>query len=649
MIDLLEHSRFMSVVFRYRTLLIVLVQGGLITVSYLVVVLFRLDMGVVPVSSDALLLALPMLIAVRLSVLAIFRLHQGLWRYASVADLLQIIKASTVGSLVFAAIAITFFDRAEFPISIYLIDWAGNILLLGGIRMFVRLAREGFLSMPRENTNRRLLIIGAGGAGAELCRQALNRGNFGYLPVAFVDDDPGKSGTSIFGVPIAGRCEDISDVVKEHQIDIAVIAIPSSNHALRLRLVQYCDNAGIPFRILPNEPNFVGDKVNISRVRELDATDLLGRPTADLDMESIRTFISGKRILVTGAAGSVGSELVRQIAGFSPGMLCLIDRAENPLMFLEIEIRTAFPDVFFVDQVGDVTDQVEMARVMAKYKPDVVFHAAAHKHVHLMERTPGEAVKNNIGGTYITAKCAQEAGVGTFVLVSTDKAVDPSSVMGATKRAAELVIQSLNQAGPTRFMSVRFGNVLGSNASVVPIFKQQIAAGGPVTVTDPDAERYFMSISEAAGLILQAGSTGAGGEIFVLDIGEPIKILALAETLIRLAGLKPYQDVDIVFTGLRSGEKLTEEFESESQHLQPAGYDKLLFLKDTENPQYNLEDIQEFLSVVSYMDVEEVRERLRKIVPEYQPIEYSTSNQASADVFHPGQVEALTARTHTDS
>ena len=648
MIDKLPHRKSVSAAFRYRTVLIVLIQGGLITVSYLAVVLFRLDMGAVPVSSDALLLALPMLIAVRLSTLAVFRLHQGLWRYVSVADLLQIIKASTVGSLIFAALAITLFDRSEFPISIYLIDWAGNILLLGGTRMGVRLLRERFLSTANGNSNRRLLIIGAGDAGAELCRQALSMRNFGYVPVAFVDDDPGKSGTSISGVPIAGRCEEISAVVQSHRVDIAVIAIPSASHVQRLSLVQFCDQAGIPFRILPNEPNVAGNGVNIGRVRELDATDLLGRPSANLDTEAIRKFIGGKRILITGAAGSVGSELVRQIAGFGPEMLCLIDRAENPLMFLEIDIRTTFPDVFVVDQVGDVTDQVEMARVMAKYKPDVVFHAAAHKHVHLMERTPGEAVKNNIGGTYVTAKCAQDAGVATFVLVSTDKAVNPSSVMGATKRAAELVIQSLNQEGPTRFMSVRFGNVLGSNASVAPIFKQQIAAGGPVTVTDRDAERYFMSIPEAAGLILQAGSLGAGGEIFVLDMGEPIKILALAETLIRLAGLKPYKDIDIIFTGLRSGEKLTEELHFDTEDFQSVGYDKLFVLKDIEKPSSSLADVDDLLRTVPHMEGEEVRDWLRKLVPEYQPTEYSSNSQASADVFRLNPVETLTVSTQSD-
>jgi len=644
-----SHSKLVSVAVRYRTVLILLFQMGLITVSYLTAVAFRLDMGVGPVPTDALLLALPILIAVRMSTLALFHLHQGLWRYVGISDLVQIIKASTVGSLVFAVLAILLFDRHGFPLSIFLIDWAGNILLLGGVRLFVRLMRERFLSTANgTQLNRRLLIIGAGDAGAELCRQALNLRNFYYMPVAFLDDDPGKLGTSIFGVPIAGRCEDISAVVKRHSVDIAVIAIPSATHAQMVLLVQICDQAGIPFRILPNEPNFVDDTVNISRIREIDASDLLGRPAADLDTDAIREFIEGRRILVTGAAGSIGSELARRIAGFNPELLCLIDRAENPLMFLEIDIRTTFPDVFVVDQVGDVADPRGMARVMAKYNPDVVFHAAAHKHVHLMERTPGEAVKNNVGGTYVTAKCAQDAGVGIFVLVSTDKAVKPSSVMGATKRAAELVIQSLNQEGPTRFMSVRFGNVLGSNASVVPIFKQQIMAGGPVTVTDPDAERYFMSISEAAALILQAGSFGTGGEIFVLDMGEPIKILVLAETLIRLAGLKPYQDVDIVFTGLRSGEKLTEELHFDSEDLQLVGYDKLLVLRDAGEPSNSLVHIEDFLRSVSHMEDEEVRERLQELVPEYQPTEFTSSSQASADAFRTGSVEPLTVNTQSD-
>jgi len=635
------NSPFAWAELRYRKLLVIAIQATLVTIAFLSAVALRQDLAFEPVPMKTVLAALPILVAVRTGSLGIFGLHQGLWRYVSVSDLLQIIKASTVGSLILAGLVLIFFDRDYFPPGLLIMDWAANILLLGGMRMFVRVLRERILPNTREESQRRLLIVGAGAAGAELCRQALNQRSSSYIPVAFVDDDPGKLGTSIFSVPIAGRCEEISAVVQHHSVDIAIIAIPSATHAQRLSLVQFCDQARIPFRILPSEPNYMDNAVNINRVKEVDATDLLSRPTANLDTEAIRKFIGGKRVLVTGAAGSVGSELARQIASFSPALLCLIDRAENPLMFLEIDIRTTFPDVFVVDQVGDVADQVEMARVMATHKPDVVFHAAAHKHVHLMERTPGEAVKNNIGGTYVTAKCAQDAGVGTFVFVSTDKAVKPSSVMGATKRAAELVIQSLNQEGPTRFISVRFGNVLGSNASVVPIFKQQIAAGGPLTVTDRNAERYFMSISEAAGLILQAGSLGAGGEIFVLDMGEPVKILALAETLIRLAGLKPYQDVDIVFTGLRSGEKLTEELHFDTEDFQPVGYDKLMVLRDTEELSSSLADVDDLLRVVSHMEGEEVRERLRKLVPEYRPTEYSSRSQASADVFLFDRVEAI--------
>ena len=442
---------------------------------------------------------------------------------------------------------------------------------------------------------------------------------FRFKPVAFVDDDPQKVGGAIMGVPIAAPCADLGRVIADYQVDMAIIAAPSATPAEKRTLVELCQQAGVSTKIIPTAPELLDTPVSLSRVREVDAADLLSRPPARLDREAVQRFAGGKTILVTGAAGSVGSELARQLAGLQPELLVLIDHAENPLMFLEMELRENFLGTRLVAQIADISHDVEMHRIMARHRPQVLFHAAAHKHVNLMERAPGAAVLNNVGGTYILARNAMDTGIETFVLVSTDKAVKPTSVMGASKRLAEMLLQELDGEGRTQFISVRFGNVLGSNGSVVPIFKQQIAKGGPVTVTHPEADRYFMSISEAAGLILQAGAVGKGGETFVLDMGEPVRIVDLAETLIALVGLRPHEDVDIVYTGLRPGEKLSEELLADDENFLSTGYEKLLMLRTTSSSGFLAAAVGEFLHVLPELDTEQVRSRLRSLVPEYQP------------------------------
>jgi FlaA1/EpsC-like NDP-sugar epimerase len=606
-----------SVLNRYRRVVTFLLQLTLVVVSYVASFGLCLDLDIDQVPTDLVLRTLPILITARLGSLALFHLYHGLWRYVSVVDLLQIIKATTLSSLVFAALEIPVFGLEEFPRSVFFIDWTGNVFLLSGVRIFVRLVRERFRPMRGgDGSLKRMLIVGAGDAGAALCRQALGSPTFGYTPVAFVDDDPHKVGTTILGVPVAGRCRDISRVVGRYQIDSAVIAIPSATSTQMRTLVELCSLADISYKVLPATSDILDGNVSISRIRDVDPVDLLGHPPARLDRTVIQNSIRGKRILVTGAAGSVGSELTRQIAGLQPDTLLLVDHAENTLFFLEAEIRAAFPDTLLVARIADVTDQPAIARLMSDHRPQTVFHAAAHKHVPLMELTPAEAVKNNAGGTYAMGKCAQDAGVNTFVLVSTDKAVKPSSVMGATKRLAELLLQEMNGYGPTRFVSVRFGNVLGSNASVVPIFKQQITNGGPVTVTHPDAQRYFMSVSEAASLILQAGAVGTGGETFVLDMGEPVRIVTLAETMITLSGLEPYEDVDILFTGLRPGEKLSEELHDDEEALKCTEYEKLLMMKN-HAPTGIVSRVEQLLDVLPTLEPGEVKSYLKRLVPEY--------------------------------
>lgn len=601
---------------RYRKALVILVQLGLVAASYAASFILRMDFDINKVPIDLVLRTLPLLIIARMISLSLFQLHQGLWRYVSAVDLIQIIKATTVSSIVFTFIMFFIFGVQGFPRSVFVIDWAGNIFLLSGIRLAVRMLGQQF-RLKSEASDRfdRLLIVGAGDEGAALCAQALSTPAFRYVPVAFVDDDRSKVGTSILGVPIVNLSSNLQDVVREYRIDSIVITT-ATNTPIR-ELVEACQQVKVPFKILPATSDILDGTVTISRIRDVNPIDLMGRQPARLDQGSILRFIEGKRLLVTGAAGSVGSELVRQISTNRPERLILVDRAENALFFLESEIRTRFPDVSIVAQVCDIVDREEIGELLDCYRPQVVFHAAAHKHVPLMERAPREAVKNNIGGTMTMAESAIASDVENFILISTDKAVNPSSVMGSTKRVAEMIIQEMNTRGSTRFSAVRFGNVIGSDASVVPIFKRQIAEGGPVTVTHPDVERYFMSISEAAGLVLEAGAIGVGGEIFVLDMGEPVKIVTLAEMLIRLSGFTPRDEIDIIYTGLRPGEKLSEKLHVDGEEFQSTGYEKIYMLND-EHPFMGIRDeVAALLQGYQELDSEGVKAWLKRLVPEY--------------------------------
>jgi len=619
----------------YRKPVVLLVQLALVGASYVASFILRLGLDPGQVPWDLVIKTLPLLLVVRLAILMLFRLYQGLWRYVEVQDLLQIVKAITVSSAIFMALEIPIFGLAEFPRSVFVLDWAGSIFLLSGIRLLVRLLREKFLPLQSLRNSaaspKRLLIIGAGDAGAILCKEALSNSAYQYHPVAFVDDDTNKLGRSILGVSIVGRFRDIPRVVGKHRVDLAVIALPTATPAERRTILEICKGTGVEFKVLPATADILEGRISISQIREVDPMDLLGRPPAQLDRAVIGHFIQGKRVLVTGAAGSVGSELSRQIALLRPEIMLLIDQSENPLYFLESDLRSMFPDNQPVTLIADVTDQAAMHCLFAEYRPQIVFHAAGHKHVPFMERTPAKAVHNNVGGAYLLAMCAQEFEVQKFVFVSTDKAVRPTSVMGATKRLGEMLMQELNHHGSTQFMAVRFGNVMGSSASVVPTFKQQIANGGPVTVTHPDVTRYFMSLSEAAGLILQAGAIGAGGDIFLLDMGDPVRIVDLAETLITLSGLEPHEDIDIVFTELRPGEKLHEELYSEGETLMPTGYDKLFALNNHHITGNVVGDIEEFLRLLPGLQRDEVKAHLKRLVPEYQPSGTSATRVEGAE------------------
>jgi len=606
---------------RTRWIVLVLLHLILVVVSFWASFAIRLDFDIDRIPRDIFWQSLPVLLAVRFASLAGFRLFRGMWRYVAIPDLVQILKATLVGSIAFVILQIWLFGLVGFPRSVFLIDFAGNIFLLSGIRLAVRILRErSMVGAYPEAGGGRLLIIGAGDAGASLCSQAFTTTNFQYKPVVFADDDPSKIGQTIIGVPVAGRISEIASLVSRYDVDIAVIAIPSASSSRKRAIVEICGEAGVECKILPATSDLVDGSVSISEIREVEILDLLGRPQANLNVDLIRDSIQDKKVMVTGAAGSVGSELVRQIAALEPSLLVLVDRAENQLVYFEAEIKPfILPTTKLTVRIVDVNDQPALLRLMKECYPDTVFHAAAHKHVNLMEDAPSQAIANNVGGTLSAARCAIDVGAENFLLISTDKAVNPTSVMGATKRFAELVIRELNRTSETRFTAVRFGNVLNSNASVVPIFRRQIANGGPVTVTDPDVERYFMSGSEAVGLILQAAAIGEGGEVFILEMGDPIKIVTLAETLITLSGLTLGDDIEIEYIGLKPGEKLREELSFSGEDVTDTGLDKLWVLNDTQSALGMVAKAERLLADLPELGEIAARNRIEEVVSGYRP------------------------------
>jgi len=496
----------------------------------------------------------------------IFMLYNKAWEYASVGELIGITKSVTLSMLIVTLFQLimgyTVYGRVLFS------AWMLLILMIGGSRFWWRITRDRFVKAQPDME--KVLIIGAGQAGTLVARQLKNNRELGLMPSAFIDDDFNKYKLQILGIPVVGTRADIVTAVEKYKIDKIVIAIPSLKKEEMTRIFEECAKTKIKPQIMPKIEDVMLGKVPVSQFRDVEVEDLLGREPIKLDIEGISEYVSGKTVLVTGAGGSIGSEICRQICLFKPQRLVLVGHGENSIYTIDMEIRNQYgQDIEIIPVIGDVQDRPRMFEVMEEYTPDVVYHAAAHKHVPLMEYNPREAVKNNVFGTKNVAEAADTFGVGTFVLVSTDKAVNPTNVMGSTKRIAEMIIQSLAQNSNTKFVAVRFGNVLGSRGSVIPLFKKQIQAGGPVTVTHPDMTRYFMTIPEASRLVIQAGSLARGGEIFVLDMGEPVKITDLAKNLIRLSGYT-IEEIGINYSGLRPGEKMFEELLNEEEiHPEP--------------------------------------------------------------------------------
>ena len=511
----------------------------------------------------------------------IYNLYNKVWSYASVGELVAIVKAVT---FTLVASGIVQFIINDFSIyrRVLLVTWMIHIILIGGSRFLWRIFRDRYISKPE--AKKRTLIVGAGAAGAMIARQLNNGNNDSELwPVAFVDDDPKKQKMQVYNLPVIGTVKDIPNIVEEKNIEHIVIAIPSLKNSELKKIIDYCNKTKAKVQMIPKIEDLMTGKVSVSHLKNVEVEDLLGRDPVELDIASIRHKVAGETVMVTGAGGSIGSEICRQLMQFSPEKIILVGHGEYSIYTIDKELEQKYGEdnIEIIPIIGDIQDEERMLEIVETYRPKTIYHAAAHKHVPLMEYNPHEAVKNNIIGTKNIAQAADKFGVDTFVLISTDKAVNPTNVMGATKRIAEMIVQSLNRKSNTKFVAVRFGNVLGSRGSVIPLFKEQIANGGPVTVTDPRMTRYFMTIPEATRLVIQAGALANGGEVFVLDMGEPVKIVDLAKNLIRLSGYTE-DEIEIKFTGIRPGEKLYEELLSEDEILPGQVYEKIYVGRTTE-------------------------------------------------------------------
>jgi FlaA1/EpsC-like NDP-sugar epimerase len=583
---------------------------------------------------------LPLLLLLRVAAFQAHGLFRGMWRYTGTYDLWKLLRAQAISSLLFAAVALG--AGAAIPRSVFIIEFLLSLLGVSGLRLTVRLVRRGIVA--DEGSARRLLIVGAGDAGEMLLRELQRNFLSRYRPVGFVDDDPLKQRAQIHGVSVLGTLDQVGAIAKEHEVDELVIAIPTADGPEMRRILDLCKGAVTKVRTLPGLDALVDGRVAVNQLRSVDIEDLLGREPVKLDLDAISRTLTGRTVLVSGAGGSIGSEICRQVSRMGPAKLLLVERAENNLFNLHRELLARYPGVELVPCLADVADQRRIEDLFAAHRPQMVFHAAAHKHVPMMEWNPGEAVKNNVFGTKILADAAQRFGVERFVMISTDKAVRPSSVMGVSKRTAEIYIQTLSQRCETRFVTVRFGNVLGSAGSVIPIFREQIAAGGPVTVTHPEMRRYFMTIPEASQLVLQAGAMGEGGELFILDMGSPVKIVDIARDLIRISGLEPDVDIKIEFTGVRPGEKLFEELTMASENATTTRHPKI-FVGTLGSYRWDqVCRVIEELGQLADGEPAAIRAKFRQLVPDYRVPEL-TPLAPAPDVAATGAASSASVRS----
>ncbi len=607
-----------------------LIDVGVLMIAFLLAMLVRFDWDVPRPMFRQLMIVLPYVVLLQYGFLSAFGITRFSWRFISLRDAVRIFFAVASASSVLVALRLAsplwrdqlpLLRYAIVPLGVLLGDFVLAFLGLTGVRALRRLVGERMASRSHGRAYKvpqPTLLIGAGQGGVLVAQEITRRPDLGIAPLGFVDDDPIKQGAVIHGIKVLGTTSDLPSLAERLGAKQALITISNASGSAIRRITQSCTDAGLTTKIVPGTYEIVGGRVNLSRIREVAIEDLLRREPVKLDSASVSHVMRGQPVMVTGAGGSIGSELCRQVAAFRPSALILVERAENNLFEIHLELASRFPDLELVPCVADITDPARMTQIFREHRPMIVFHAAAHKHVPMMEWNPAEAVKNNVLGTRVVADLADKLAVERFVMISTDKAVNPTSIMGATKRAAELYIQGLSVHSATHFATVRFGNVLGSAGSVIPIFKRQIEEGGPITVTHPDMTRYFMTIPEAAQLVLQAAAFSRGGETFILDMGEPVRILDLAHDLIRLSGLEPERDIEVRFTGIRPGEKLYEELSTSTEGIQRTAHPKIF------NGSYHSPDLlslrTELDALVQHCkdpDLPAIRRALARLVPEF--------------------------------
>ncbi|NBB96532.1 MAG: polysaccharide biosynthesis protein [Planctomycetes bacterium] len=588
---------------------------------------------------ESFLRVLPFFLGLKIIIFWRLKLFRGGWQYAGIRDIARILLGCWLFVLI-AFVAVYLFHRLPawlhrdptaspigyyfslMPRGVLVLDFLASVFLVSTVRLGYRIYREELRPISSEGV-RRVLVIGAGDAGETVIREINRMRVERYRVVGLLDDEPAKQNLIIHGVPVLGQTEEIREVCEKYNIEEIIIAMPSATHKELQHVIELCTGTKLEFQSLPGVGELIDGKVTVSQIRPVEINDLLGREAVKLDDDAVARFIESRVVLVTGAGGSIGSEMCRQLCRYGPARLVLLEQAETPLFDIENELHLAHPDLDIVPRICDIYDRPRVMATWDEQRPDVVIHAAAHKHVPLMEHNPCEAIKNNVLGTKNVADASREYETAEFVTISTDKAVNPSSVMGCSKRVGELYTQALNhQPGcRTQFKAVRFGNVLGSAGSVVPTFRRQIAAGGPVTVTDPEMTRYFMTIPEAAQLVLQAAATGQGGQIFLLDMGEPVKIADLARQMITLSGFRPNVDIDIIYTGVRPGEKLFEELKTEGEDIEPTTHPKVMIWAHQAHPWPQVEAaIEELAALQNCMDRDPIVSALQHIVPEYDPL-----------------------------
>jgi FlaA1/EpsC-like NDP-sugar epimerase len=582
-----------------------------------------------------LLDVLPLLMGIKLLVFFVMGVYRGMWRYVSVNDMMTILKATIVSSLLLMAVILVIYRFQGFSRGVFVLDGLLTFVFVAGVRVIIRQIfqfhrfgtrnRLGTLTLQR--VKKTVVIIGAGDAGEKTLREIRDNPQLDYWVKGFIDDDATKIGRSIHDVRVLGSLDFLPVIVEKEGIQEALIAIPSGTGDEKRRIVEICKSCGLSFKTLPGMGELIDGRVSVQALRDVNYEDLLGRPQVTLHDENIREYLSEKVVVVTGAGGSIGSELCRQIIRYTPRRVILVDSSEPNLYGIQMELKHRVQYLDYVTVLSTVQERRTMERMMRRYKPDVVFHAAAYKHVPMLERNPWQAVRNNILGTQTIMEASVEQGVGRFILVSTDKAVRPTNVMGASKRCCERLLHAYI-GGPTRMMAVRFGNVVGSAGSVIPLFLKQIEAGGPVTVTHPEVIRFFMTIPEASQLILQAGALGTGGEIFILEMGTPVKIADMARDLIRLSGKEPGKDIEILFGKLRPGEKLYEELISEGEGIVATSHEKILVLQSNgcfggygDHGGYRdllIGHLEELYRVAETYDACAIKAKMKEIVPDYE-------------------------------